>query len=316
MPDVIHFADKGVFAETEQQLWPVQRVVLKTIYGIPLDDQNKTVPVYLGGHRMTGQQMLTEADYLKFLADDGRSNIDTIEGPANLAYVSKGRRSGGTFLSALIMSWELFRLLQHESPQANFGMPESNRLHVMGVAHDMDQAGFLHQTCHDLCRNVRWLDRYRDIQTQTRDQFFTQKQAEAGAETGHGTVRVVSRTAVAKGLRGFALPAIVLDGFALYMEPQEVYHSLRPSTLPFGDQSKFIAISNPNGVRVDAKGRATCPFYGGFKHAAENDTPGEVYLQIPTWEFNPTFDPDLLSRRLNELGQKQFDAEYGARFVR
>ena len=37
MSDVIDFADKGVFAETDHQLWPVQRVVLKAIYGIELD---------------------------------------------------------------------------------------------------------------------------------------------------------------------------------------------------------------------------------------------------------------------------------------
>jgi len=74
------------------RLYPVQRVILKAHYGIPLDDRNKIVN--LTDWRREDSRMMTEADYLKFLFDAGRCNIREVDHERREMILSVGRRSG------------------------------------------------------------------------------------------------------------------------------------------------------------------------------------------------------------------------------
>jgi hypothetical protein len=75
------------------RLFPVQKVILKTYYGLPLDD---TTPITITDWRRTKETKITEADYLKMMFDEGRCNIREIEpGRERREMVlSIGRRAG------------------------------------------------------------------------------------------------------------------------------------------------------------------------------------------------------------------------------
>ena len=75
------------------RLFPVQKVILKVYYGLPLDDKT---PITITDWRRTSETQITEADYLKKMFDEGRCNIREVEpGRERREMVlSIGRRAG------------------------------------------------------------------------------------------------------------------------------------------------------------------------------------------------------------------------------
>lgn len=64
------------------KLFPVQRFILKCIYGMELDDQDKDIPIPdLLNSKQIG--IYTESDFMKFLIDERRTNLTHYE-PGNV----------------------------------------------------------------------------------------------------------------------------------------------------------------------------------------------------------------------------------------
>jgi len=75
------------------KLYPVQRMILKAHYGIPLDD---TTPFTVTNWKRENPKLMTEKQYLEYLYNDGRSNIKEVIPGKQLPKMclSLGRRSG------------------------------------------------------------------------------------------------------------------------------------------------------------------------------------------------------------------------------
>lgn len=75
-------------------LFPIQKVILKTYYGVALED--KIANLTFTDWRRTTERKMTEADYLRMLHDEGRCNIREVEpGKERREMVlSIGRRAG------------------------------------------------------------------------------------------------------------------------------------------------------------------------------------------------------------------------------
>lgn len=86
------------------ELSPVQTVVLKCLYGIPLDDRLAFPLMNLQWVTVS----ITEQEYLKKLHREGRSNIETVTAPSRRAVLSMGRRSGKSILTSLIAVFETY----------------------------------------------------------------------------------------------------------------------------------------------------------------------------------------------------------------
>lgn len=91
--------DVITFIESEwglnMRLFPVQRVILKAHYGIPLDDDPDNTFTITDWKRENPQEF-TEAQYLRYLFEEGRSNIAEVtpgQERRNLI-LPIGRRSG------------------------------------------------------------------------------------------------------------------------------------------------------------------------------------------------------------------------------
>lgn len=77
----------------KMKLYPVQRVIIKAHYGIPLDD---TTPFTITNWKRENPRQMTEKEYLEFLYSEGRSNIKEVTPGKQLPRMclSLGRRSG------------------------------------------------------------------------------------------------------------------------------------------------------------------------------------------------------------------------------
>jgi hypothetical protein len=302
--DVIDFVENGVLAESSHRLTPVQRFVLKMSYGLPLDADTKTI--------FANQTVMTETEYVAFLHDEGRCNV--AEGGHQFAQVAvaKGRRSGGTFLTAAMMACEVYDLLSsHECPQAHFGMSDTSVIGVMGVSHDKNQASALGEEAARNIARVPWFHRHAAKVSSTGRTFQTSHDIKttgtwAADSDAVATVSLLFRSANVKSLKGHACKTVFLDEMAFYREEDSTYQALLPTTLAFGSAGRFVMLSSTNGKR----GR----FYKTFKSAAEGRA-GTLTLQIPTWEFNPLVDRDRLEQFRQEYGEARFQAEYGAQFI-
>jgi len=158
------------------RLFPVQRVILKAHYGLALDDNPFGLPldtpvpkdhpaysddlvdrdgfykdrIVVSDWRRENLKVFTEAEYLKYLYENGRSNVaEVVPGHERREMVlSIGRRSGKTTISACIAAYESYKLISKGHPQAFYGLPDANVIQIISVATDKDQAGLLYREVH------------------------------------------------------------------------------------------------------------------------------------------------------------------------
>ena len=91
-------------------LYPVQKFIVKLYYYIPLDNtvRNIQIPDMLNTRVL---YRFTEAEYLRFLHDEGRCNIGDQDHERRDLLLAIGRRAGKTTLSGIFASYEVYRLL-------------------------------------------------------------------------------------------------------------------------------------------------------------------------------------------------------------
>src|SRR5271157_6349805 len=135
-------------------LRPVQRVIVKAIYGVPFDkvpewskripDWGK-VPMYDMYRDKKTRPDVTEAEYLEICFNENRCNIKdwrdipnvgTPYGGFNEACIFAGRRGGKSELVAAIAAYKLYLLLNIRSPQEYFGLVPGSPIDITFLAQD------------------------------------------------------------------------------------------------------------------------------------------------------------------------------------
>lgn len=252
-------------------LFPVQRVILKAYYGVPLDTNPHGFPldvpvptshphyspdlvdvdgyykyrVVITDWRRQNAKVMTEAQYLAKQFAEGRCNIGTvIQGQERREMVlSVGRRSGKTEMSSCIAAYETYRLLSKGDPQTYYGVPPSENIQLISFATDKDQAGILYQKVSGYFRGCSFFAPYTANNTQTYARFQTPKDIERYGSyqndpTAKATIKVTFRSSVAKGSRGAGNIVVILDEMAHFTDNGQssadaVYSAVVPSTATF-----------------------------------------------------------------------------------
>lgn len=326
--DIITFieSDWGL----KMKLFPIQRVILKAHYGIPLDDKVKDVPV--SDWRRINNRMMTELEYLQYLYDDGRCNINYVEEghERREMILSVGRRSGKTTISACVAAYETYKLISKGDPQAFYGLPASNVIQLISVATDKDQAGLLYNEVSGHFRNCTFFTPYMANNTMSYARFQTPMDIDrygsyAEDNSANANIKVTFRSCVAKGLRGAGNICVILDEVAHFTDKgqsgaEAVYNAVTPSTSAYSqkdpnDKSKpigpvegrIISISSPLGKQG--------LFYKLFQTAMGSGKAAENMLavQAPTWEVNPTVPASEFEKHYVK-DPRVFFTEYGAEF--
>lgn len=322
------------------RLFPAQRFIVKLYYFIELDDKLpeqdwlriKIRDVLTGEVKYT----LTEKEYLSFLYNEGRCNLKEQDHERRELLLALGRRSGKTALSGIFASYEVYRLLNLYNPQAYYGLPNGNRIQIISVATDKDQAGILFNEVAGHLAKCEYFRPYQANNTQSQVNFRTPYDIDQFGSTyrengkftsfsGKASVRLTFRGATGKGLRGAGNIVIIMDEFAHFLDvgpasAEEIYKAVTPSAAAFspkdpnnpmlpigGKESRIICISSPLGK----SGR----FFELFDQAMRGGKGAEnmLAIQSPTWEINPTVP-------LSDLQQAYyadavaFSGEYGAQF--
>lgn len=319
----------------ELKPFPVQRFVIKLYYHLPLDSTEKTIII----HDKFREKLLyrfTETEYLQYLFNEGRANIKEQDHPRNELILIAGRRSGKTLFSSVFASYEIYRLICLGDPQAYYGVPPNNRIQIISVATDKEQASLLFSELSGHINKFQYFAPYIQNNTMSFVNFRTPADIERNGPsqrsgdgkfvsyTGKTGIRATFKASVAKGLRGAGNILIVLDELAHFKgkgqaSGKDVYDAVVPSAAAYSPkdpvtnlsvgpvESRVISITSPLGKNGFAYDLWCQAMSGG------EPSKNKLALQIPTWEMNPSVDPQFFKEKYHS-DPKVFTVEYGAQF--
>jgi len=329
--DIITFVEKVEWG-LRMKLFPVQRVILKAHYGIPLDTVER---FEISDWRRENIQLVTEAEYMALLFKEGRSNIETVipgQERRNLI-LSIGRRSGKSTLAAAIGAYEIYKLIHKLDPHTYYKIALSQYISLIAVATSREQAGELYGKVSGHFESCSFFRRFRSAVTQTSARFQTPADMDRYGSfldnpKARASVRISFHACNAKGLRGKGNLAVILDEFAHFnaaggSSDEEVYQAVSPSTSDFSpkgpdgmpihghktrSEARILMISSPLGKQ----GLFYRQFMLGMK--GDESTENMLCIQAPTWEVNPTLPAGEFRQKFAE-NANAFFTEYGAFFT-
>ena len=316
------------------KLYPIQKLILKAHYGIPLDD-NPINSFSITDWKGDNERWFTEKTYLEMLYSEGRSNIKEVtpgQERRNLI-LSIGRRSGKTTISACIAAYETYKLINKGWPQHYYGFTPNSMIQLISVATGKDQAGLLYQEVSGHFANCSFFKRYTANHTLSYARFQTPKDIEDFGPyhenpKARASIKVTFAACNAKGLRGAGNIVIILDEVAHFIEQggssaDQVYDAVSPSAATFTPKDEYgrpiegkdtpsdgriILISSPLGKQG--------LFYKLFElgktggDAADN----MLCIQAPTWEVNPTVPSGVFKEKYAQ-DANVFFTEFGGQFT-
>ena len=306
--DIITFAEAPWGLNLD--LYPSQRFTLKCLYGLPLDNTVKDIPV----PDMMNDKILytfTEKEFLQWMFDEGRCNTNETEGKSFQELVlSIGRRGGKSALASFISSYELHKLVKRGDPAAFYKHQPGSKSFILNVAPTDDQAGIVFDMIQQQAAECPYLrDRilhktmtYFDLQVDSDLKNLVNKK--------RASVVALAGGCSSNGLRGRNAIIVIMDEMAFFIDNagrfsgSQVYDALTPSTASFGYDGKTICISSPYAKFGKFYGRWLDSFH-------ETDT--TLAFKMYTALANPTIKPEYLKakRRQNRVS---FMCEFGAEF--
>lgn len=316
-------------------LYPVQKVIVKLYYNIPLDTVDKVIEIKDWDSPKV-KYVFTEKEYLEYLYDQGRCNIREQDHLRRQLLLSVGRRGGKTTLSAIFTSYELYRLLSLYSPQEYYGIPSGNRIQLLSIATGKDQAGLLFNDVTSHIAKCSWFQPYIANNTQSHVNFRTPYDIDKYGPTtrvdgkfqslnGKTSIRVTFKPAISTSLRGAGNIVIIMDEMAHFQEEgkssaKEIYDAVIPSALAFSpkdpnDLKKPIGPVEARIIGISSPLNKAGKFFELYHFAMSKAEGSEniLAIQAPTWEINPTVSPEFLRQKYHE-DPAVFMTEYGAEF--
>lgn len=258
---------------------------------------------------------------------ESEAEVYDLNVPDGASFVANGFVNHNTTLSAAIVAYEIYKLIQKQNPHGYFGIPNSNLIQMTVVATGKEQAEILYNEASEHFRKCSFFRPYTAKNTLSYAMFQTpQDLDEFGAyednQDARMSIRVTFKSCVARGLRGHGNLIVIMDEAAHFAErgqsgAEQVYNAVNPSMSAFSPkhkgrpigpvESRLIEISSPLG--------RTGHFYKQFRIGFEGGPASEDYLcvQAPTWEVNPTIPAREYDKHFR-IDPEIFHIEYGAQF--
>lgn len=257
------------------------------------------------------------------LVEDSEAFTCDFNVPESHAYVAQGMTNHNSTISAMIATYETYKLIRRYNPQKYYGTPESATIQICALATSREQAGILYKEVRRHFNNCQFFQQYMHAETQTQATFFTPRDMEIKSNP---SVRLTFYSAVAKGIRGSANIAAIMDEVAFFAHTgqsssYEVYEALSPSLAQFSpkdptDASKPISDSDGRLILISSPYARQGLFYDQYAMALSG-TPGSkglLMIQAPTWEINPTIPFEYFEKEYDK-NPIAFITEFGAEFT-
>jgi len=308
-------ADIVTFVEApwglNMRLLPVQKFILKTFYGLPLDNKDAYIPVY----NLTNEHILytfTESGFLNWLYSEGRCNTNETEGKNfHELVLSVGRRGSKSSMAAFIANYEIYKLVRRGDPVKHYGFNPGAQFYILNVAPTDEQAAIVYDMMQNQSgecpymrdRSIHNTMTYFDIQT---DADLSRRERKSKA-----SIVVLSGGCSSNALRGRNAIVVIMDEMAFFLDNAgrfsgtEVYRALTPSVASFMDDGKVICISSPY-----AKYGA---FYDRFLQSF-HETDITLSFKMYSAMVNPENVSPSILKAAKRRDRASFMCEYGAEF--
>ena len=291
------------------KLLPGQRFILKCLYGMELEDYEKIikVPDIVNEHIL---YEFTEKEFLKWLYEEGRCNVDNTEGKIFQELVlCIGRRGTKSTLSSCVSNYELYKLVKRGDPSKFYNFPPNTQISILNVAPTDDQSSIVFDMIQAMAMQCPYMRDRSLHQTMTYFDLQTDKDMKT-----HGRPKA-SLLSIAGGcssnaLRGRNAIVVIMDEMAHFIDNNgrfsgsEVYKALTPSISSFGRDGKIISISSPYAK-----------FGSFYDRYVDSFDEGDITLMFKMYSamVNPTIPTEILkaARRRDRVG---FTCEYGGEF--
>lgn len=292
------------YAEGRFPLFPVQKFVLKLMYGLPLDE-----PMMVNhAHPLGGSPVeTTEEEYLRYLYLNGRCNLAEPPPPEHEfreTILVMGRRSGKTMLTDLITAWEARKVLDLPDSAEHFGMPPNSTTGALVLEASKEQAVLL---SNEWQSGVRYDDLFKAC-------FLRQNANKAEYRAGDSKVQISFDSPRPCRVRGLNLFLLTMEDWDHYQEPMNMLHAATPCLINSRYAEGFFGKMLITGPQ--SRPGSALKEYVEARRVMGREGRGDrpLILQIPTWEANSAIRmADFTFTR--ELDPEVFRMEYGAELL-
>lgn len=322
------------------KLFPMQRLVVKCIFGVPIDKNPVMVPLW-DVFRENKVKEVTEEECLHILYEEGRCNIkdwrDIPPKGFNEACVFAGRRGGKSEVVAAIGGYKLYKLLSLRSPQDYFDLKANSHIDFTFMAQDEEGSGRLFNKLREGINTAPFFNPY--LKTSSSSSLGFVCEADRNKKDITPTINVASYACTTNAARGPSNIFLALDEFAFFRgakgsSSEEVYSSATPSTINFKhaelsdgswvsqkiaegtlDPSTFKLYQDSLILSISSPWVKVGKMYDLHKLALEKGVESGIFtMRVSTAEMNPTILPETL-RKEYAKNPLTFKAEYGGQFL-
>jgi hypothetical protein len=288
------------------QLWPVQRVILRVIFGVPFDYKPGPVAV-MDSRRSILRFQGSEAHYLRWKAERGESNIsdwrDIVVGGTAYNALFLGRRSGKGKLAEAFNGVMLRRALTHDL-HSTYKLRRNAEISLALFGWEAQE---------------RLLDKVRSTLLNSKD--LEQKRLRSypnplvwQAPNGTGIITVLTPNEyAAKGLAAFAATYNECGGYTPKgtLQEQSLFDSSCPALSNFWNSATREQSSK--ALLLSSGGCDGAPINTLFEEGMNTAQSDIFAFTAATAEVNRNIPPEFYERMYRERGDASFEREFGVR---
>lgn len=305
------------------EMLPVQRFILKSYYGMELDDTIGDIEIRDTLNKEV-LHVFTEKGLHNWLLDEERTNTDSFTGKRQNLVLVAGRRGTKTTIVSFIVAYELYKLLLMYSPHAYYGIIPTDLIEIVSVSTNESNAKNMFDRITGNIQRSPFFAPYMTSAPNKLDMFFqSRSDIEKYGKGGRASIKLVAKPCSAKGLRGPNNIIVVMDESAFFFKEANdakgssnqsdtaIYAAVAPAMAAFRypdgrPAGRMIMISSP----ADRTGK----FYEEYERSL---IPGKnkdlLMFKLPTWVLNPTVPSEFLESQYNQ-DPVVYMCEYGGEF--
>jgi len=256
----------------------------------------------------------------------GRERVYDLNVPDGESFVANGMTNHNTTITACIIAYETYRLLNKYCPQEYYGIMPEDDIRITCVSTGKDTAAELFNKVTGHLERSEFFRKYRDKPTKQRMKLRSQRDLDKYGDHGRATVSIDVAPCSAKGLRGRNNLIVALDEMAFFFYDEYKKIGSKPTGSDKNDKAIYDAVTpsiakfkKPDGI---PDGKVICisspcgrngKFYEEYERSYKQETTNLFMIQAPTWEIDPNLSTEYLKSKFSE-NPRTFISEFGAQF--